>query len=369
MTETNTDVVINLSKCKNITLSGLILGHDISPKDQCMAGVVQMSNSENIIIDNCDLFGCGLLGISTYNSSLIVTNSTIRDCSKSILEISRGSATFKNCIFSNNGHGFISEDENVTSGIVFPSEYGIALTSGKISEPVSLQISDSTFIDNGNSTLLKVNQYVSRDEERGKVTYAFDNCTFSGNDWGDEIPSNTSDTPVAPTTPVTSFAGFVDVNANAYYAAPVAWAVEKGITAGTSATTFGPDSTCSQAQILTFLWRAYGSPEAAGTVSGSEYYALPFRWAQEQGVISHSLAPDSPCTRADVVTYLWKLAGSPEAQAAAFTDVSANASYAKAVNWAVEKGITAGVSKDRFGPDSTCTRSQIVTFLYAALGK
>ena len=65
MTETNTDVVINLSKCKNITLSGLILGHDISPKDQCMAGVVQMSNSENIIIDNCDLFGCGLLGIST----------------------------------------------------------------------------------------------------------------------------------------------------------------------------------------------------------------------------------------------------------------------------------------------------------------
>ena len=158
-----------------------------------------------------------------------------------------------------------------------------------------------------------------------------------------------------------------DVKTTDWFAQPVMWAVENGITAGTGAGKFSPNSTCAQAQILTFLWRAYGSPDPSGKVSGSEYYAVPFQWAREQGVISGSLDPNSPCTRADVVTYLWRLAGSPTAKAASFSDVPASASYAGAVSWAVEQGITSGTSATTFGPNSACTRGQIVTFLRQAL--
>ena len=158
-----------------------------------------------------------------------------------------------------------------------------------------------------------------------------------------------------------------DVKTDDWFAKGVTWAVENGITAGTGAGKFSPNSTCAQAQILTFLWRAYGSPEPSGKVSGSEYYAVPLQWAREQGVISGSLDPNSPCTRADVVTYLWRLAGSPTAKAASFSDVPASASYAGAVSWAVEQGITSGTSATTFGPNSACTRGQIVTFLRQAL--
>lgn len=159
-----------------------------------------------------------------------------------------------------------------------------------------------------------------------------------------------------------------DVKTTDWFAKGVTWSVENGITAGTGAGKFSPNATCTQAQILTFLWRAYGSPEAAGKVSGSEYYAVPLQWARERGVISGSLNPNSPCTRADVVTYLWKLAGSPTAKAASFSDVPASASYAGAVSWAVEQGITSGTSAATFDPGSVCTRGQIVTFLRQALG-
>ena len=161
---------------------------------------------------------------------------------------------------------------------------------------------------------------------------------------------------------------FDDVPTNAYYYAAVQWAVDKGVTAGTGKHTFSPGSTCTQGEILTFLWRAYGSPNPSGKVSGSEYYAVPLQWARERGIISGNLVPKSPCTRSDAVTYLWKLAGSPSAKAAGFSDVPASASYAGAVNWAVEQGVTAGTGGGAFSPDSTCTRGQIVSFLYRALG-
>ena len=159
-----------------------------------------------------------------------------------------------------------------------------------------------------------------------------------------------------------------DVKTDDWFAKGVTWSVENGITAGTGAGKFSPNATCTQAQILTFLWRAYGSPESNGKVSGSEYYAAPLQWARERGVIGGSLDPNSPCTRADVVTYLWKLAGSPSAKAASFSDVPASAGYAGAVSWAVEQGITSGTSAATFGPGSVCTRGQIVTFLRQALG-
>lgn len=169
--------------------------------------------------------------------------------------------------------------------------------------------------------------------------------------------------PTAPTV-----GGFTDVKTGDYFADPVLWAVEKKITAGTSATTFAPNATCTQSQILTFLWRAKGEPKPTGTVSGTQYYATAAQWAKEQG-LTDNFSAEADCTRAMVVTYLWKLAGSPNAGTSDFTDVPANADYAQAVAWAVEQGITSGTGNGQFSPASTCTRGQIVAFLYRAFAK
>jgi S-layer homology domain. len=166
-----------------------------------------------------------------------------------------------------------------------------------------------------------------------------------------------------PTVPTVG--GFTDVKTGDYFADPVLWAVEKKITAGTSATTFAPNATCTQSQILTFLWRAKGEPKPTGTVSGTQYYATAAQWAKEQG-LTDNFSAEADCTRAMVVTYLWKLAGSPKTGTSNFSDVPTNADYAQAVAWAVEQGITSGTGNGQFSPNSTCTRGQIVTFLYRA---
>lgn len=169
---------------------------------------------------------------------------------------------------------------------------------------------------------------------------------------------------------------FTDVSATAYYRDAVKWAVDKKITAGTSATKFSPDATCTDAQILTFLWRANGQPEPTianpfADVKANDYYYKAALWASEKGLIAGTtLGADTPCTRSAVVAYLWKLAGQPAAtKAASFTDVDSNADYATAVAWAVEQGITGGTSATTFTPDGICTRGQIVTFLFRAMGK
>ena len=161
-------------------------------------------------------------------------------------------------------------------------------------------------------------------------------------------------------------ANFTDVKSSDYYYDAVYWAVSKQITNGTSPTTFSPNDTCTQGHILTFLWRAKGEPAPAGTVRGTEYYTKAMQWAKEKGLTAAGLSPHADCTRADVVTYLWKLAGSPNIKAASFTDVDPDAACAQAVAWAVEQKITTGTSAATFSPDDTCTRGQIVTFLYRA---
>ena len=159
----------------------------------------------------------------------------------------------------------------------------------------------------------------------------------------------------------------VDVKTTDWFAQPVMWALENGITAGTGDGRFSPGDVCTQGQILTFLWRAKGSPEPDGAAGGGDYYAVPLQWAEEQGLVDSGLSAKDPCTRAGAVTYLWKLAGSPKAGAASFTDVPSGAAYAQAAGWAVEKGIAAGTGADTFDPNGSCTRGQIVTFLYRAL--
>lgn len=183
-----------------------------------------------------------------------------------------------------------------------------------------------------------------------------------------------SSVPSTPTVPAVS--GFTDVKSGDYYADAVLWAVEKKITSGTSAATFSPGATCNRAQILSFLWRASGSPEPTAAnpftdIKTTDYFYKAALWAAEKGLVSGStFGASTPCTRSSTMEYMWKAAGSPAPSGkASFDDVSANADYASAVAWAVENNVTAGTSKTTFSPDSTCTRGQIVTFLYRAFAK
>ena len=173
---------------------------------------------------------------------------------------------------------------------------------------------------------------------------------------------------------------FTDIAPGSYYFDAVLWAVEKGITAGTDPGLFSPGASCNRAQVVTFLWRAAGSPEPRRSenpfadVGAGSYYEKAVLWAVEKGITAGTdachFAPDQLCTRAQVVTFLWSAAGKPDAAGEnPFTDVPAGAWFERAVLWAKESGITAGVSPNQFGAEAICTRAQVVTFLCAANGK
>jgi len=167
---------------------------------------------------------------------------------------------------------------------------------------------------------------------------------------------------------------FADVSADAYYYEAVKWAADKGITGGIGDSLFAPNQSCTRAQIVTFLWRAAGSPEPKALSSFADvpadvYYARAVAWAVENGITNGTtdttFGPDETCTRAHGVTFLSRAAKANTASGNSnFADVDANAYYASAVKWAVDNGITNGISSSLFGPDSSCTRAQIVTFLY-----
>lgn len=157
------------------------------------------------------------------------------------------------------------------------------------------------------------------------------------------------------------------------------WAIVAGITSGTSATTFSPNAGCTRAQVVTFLWRSAGAPEPTTTsnpftdVAAGAWYYKAVLWASETrvtaGTSATTFSPNATCTRGQIVTFLWRFEKQPEATASnnPFTDVQAGAYYEKAVLWAAEVGVTAGTSATKFSPNATCTRAQIVTFLYRAV--
>ena len=171
---------------------------------------------------------------------------------------------------------------------------------------------------------------------------------------------------------------FTDVPSGAYYEDAVIWAVKKDITSGTSATTFNPDGSCTRAQAVTFLWRAAGSPEPKSAampftdVPAGSYFEKAVLWAVENGITKGTsdttFTPDASCTRAQIVTFLWRAGGSHAVSGnSAFSDVAADAYYAAAVAWAEKNGVTGGIGGGLFGSDNTCTRAQIVTFLHRAM--
>lgn len=171
---------------------------------------------------------------------------------------------------------------------------------------------------------------------------------------------------------------FADVKPGAFYFDAVQWAVKNGITNGTGKNTFSPNTVCSRYQIVMFLWRAAGQPEAKAAVSfadvkhGDIFYEA-VQWAVERGITkgtsSTSFSPFAPCTRGQIVTFLYRSAGSPAISGTCdFSDVSAGSFCHDTVIWASSEGITKGTSAGRFSPNEGCTRAQVVTFLYRASG-
>ena len=181
-------------------------------------------------------------------------------------------------------------------------------------------------------------------------------------------------TPEPEPTPDNS-SKFADVPANAYFADAVKWAVDKGITNGLSDTMFGPYESCTRAQIVTFLWRAAGSPEPKAMssftdVPANAYYAKAVAWAVENGITNGmtetTFAPNATCTRGQSVTFLYRALKGTASGSTNFTDVKSDAFYADAINWAVANNVTNGTSNTTFSPNADCTRAEIVTFLYRA---
>ena len=208
--------------------------------------------------------------------------------------------------------------------------------------------------------------------------------TFSG--WYSDEALTTAVTEITLARSMTVYAGwiwnnpFADVPEGSYYRDAVRWAFEKGVTQGKTAALFAPDGVCTLAQAVTFLWRAAGSPAPTGKASAftdvdaGAYYYKAVLWAVEAGVTkgtgSTTFSPEKVCTRAEIVTFLWRAAGSPAATAAnPFTDVHAGAYYGNAVLWAVAQKITQGTTAATFSPAQTCTRAQIVAFLWRQFGK
>ncbi len=216
----------------------------------------------------------------------------------------------------------------------------------------------------------------------GAITYTaeFLDPAFATQSKTEPIPKTE---PPAPTLPCNGDAHcpgavFADLPPKGHWAHdPIDWAIVGGITAGTSKTSFSPDDGCTRAQVVTFLWRAAGKPSPKGStmpfrdVPARAYYETAVLWAVEQGITAgtgqDTFSPDQTCTRAQIVTFLWRYAGSPNAQGAnPFADLAPGAYYVPAVLWASSAGVTAGTTDATFTPGGTCTRAQIVTFLYRA---
>lgn len=202
-------------------------------------------------------------------------------------------------------------------------------------------------------------------------------CTVCGEENPDYVEPTPTPTPTP--APAPSENPFTDVADTAWYAVPVLWAVSENVTGGISADRFGPHNSCTRAQVVTFLWAANGKPEPSSMdnpfvdVADDAWYLKPVLWAVENGITGGTSAttfgPENTCTRAQIVTFLYAAAGKPEVSGeSTFGDVANDAWYVKPVLWAAKNDVTGGIGGGKFGPDNTCTRAQVVTFLYKVYG-
>ena len=270
---------------------------------------------------------------------------------------------------SNGGGSNGSGDSSTCSVIVAETKNGSVAASAKTAvqgDTITLTVTPAAGYVLDTLTVTDMNgKEVKLTEQNGKYTFtmpASDVMVYAN------FKAVSADKPVNP---------FTDVPSGVYYEDAVIWAVSKGITSGTSATTFSPNASCTRGQMVTFLWRAAGSPKVSGTnpfsdVSADAYYYDAVLWAVKNGITSGTsattFAPDATVTRGQTVTFLYRAAGSPAASGFSFSDVSSDAYYANAVAWAVQQNITSGTGNGQFSPDADCTRAQIVTFLYRFMG-
>ena len=265
----------------------------------------------------------------------------------------------------------VSLDPDVTAEDILESVKKVITNGSTVELTGEFEKVDSTATKKGSAKcFIKFTLGNETDTMRVYNTLRLLETTDETNKDADKEDSKTTDENTETKTEI----NFADVADDAYYASAVKWAVGKNITQGTSETTFSPDLTCTRAQILTFLWRAVGSPKAEienpfTDISASDYFYDAAIWAYGKGMVSgDKFEGNTPCTRASTVEYLWKNAGSPSlGKFGEFEDVDEDADYADAVDWAVAAEVTSGVSKTEFAPENTCTRGQIVTFLSRAL--
>ncbi|MDO4516171.1 MAG: M14 family metallopeptidase [Bacillota bacterium] len=329
----------------------------------------------------------GLAAVQAGTPYIGYTKSAVSAVSENLVSLATGSTDGMDCL------GFVTYPEKTLTNASYINDgdnvfygYGTSyFTSLPVGSKILVQGDGSAPMEgflNGDDASLKA--FLS-----GVKGFSYEGKDMKGNDVNLTLFANSltnkahqrdeyafiSNTIFANLLTGTRYGSFADVPADAYYADAVAWAVENGITTGTSATTFSPDADCTRAQTVTFLWRAAGCPEPTVTenpfsdVKTGDYYYDAVLWAMEWGITTGTSAttfsPNATVSRGQTVTFLWRQAGSPVAEVEnPFTDVAADAYYADATTWAVECGITTGMTKTTFGPDNNCTRAQIVTFLW-----
>ena len=272
--------------------------------------------------------------------------------------------------FNPNGTPLLPAPKYTVSFVVTPAELAnvvIKVNGQEVANPVDLEAGTYTVeVSADNCAVFNSNITITADTATHTQTIAM---TYLPSDYTMFIGAIAAFLKEVETSP------FSDVSTSAYYYEAVKWAQEKGITGGIGNGLFGPNQPCTRAQIVTFLWRAAGSPVVNYAMNMSDvpegsYYAEAVRWALSEGITTGTSAktfsPDATVTRAQVVTFLWRANDQPAAGNSGFLDVSSNAYYARAVDWAFANGITTGVDYGAFGPDTACTRAQIVTFLYRA---
>ncbi len=281
-----------------------------------------------------------------------------------MVSVTKKAYTYDNVLSVKNGTLNITQDDPF--GVIFKS---IEIDNANVNSNVYFRVSSSGSIHVKNVS---------------GASIAFDilytgpawNGNFSHDPWKGapvKIVAKSPFTPVDPPKPTVG--GFNDVHEGDYYADAVKWAVENKVTSGTGEGKFSPGNPCTRGQIVTFLWNAAGKPEPKGTSSSftdvkpSDYFYKAVLWAIENDITSgtgeHTFSPNSACTRNQAVTFLWRAEGKPSvAGGNAFTDVERGSYYEDAVNWAVANKITSGTSANKFSPGQVCTRGQIVTFLY-----
>lgn len=274
--------------------------------------------------------------------------------------VTKGTLTVNPRSSSGGGGGSSVSTYSVTVGKTENGSVSVSPKSASKGDTVTITVTpDKGYVLETLTVLDKNDKEIKLTEENGKYTFT--------------MPVGKVEVKVTFMDDNTMLNYFVDVKVGDYFYDAVLWAAEKGITSGTDATHFSPNAACTRAQIVTFLWRAAGSPEPKNMssftdVPADSYYAKAVAWAVKNGITGGTgdgkFSPDAPCTRAQMATFLWRANGSPKVTGTTpFSDVSAGTYYCNAVLWAYEQNITNGTGGGKFSPDAPCTRAQMVQML------